>query len=185
MSRVTLDSTSTTLMTEAINWSKKEDASRETNKKRKTASDPPELLYAVQAENKRTPQASKPCFNCGKEGHLARDCRLRNPKNVCGICRGRGHNNKECRRQGKEYKQDHKQSCFNCKRNNHVEEKCRINCGVCGRRGHTRSRCRSNPGNRPQQYRYGNRDREKVNHLQEEEDSPNYSYEGEDSEDTE
>lgn len=61
----------------------------------------------------------KSCFNCGRPGHIARNCRKpRIPE--CGYCKKKGHVEADCRHKASLGKP----GCTYCKKPGHSEEKC-------------------------------------------------------------
>lgn len=72
------------------------------------------------------------CYNCQRFGHLARDCTQKNAKPVCGKCGVMGHVSRNC--QQPDQIQDRLDQI----------QKSTVTCHNCGKMGHIASGCRSN-----------------------------------------
>ena len=75
-------------------------------------------------QERRQNKEDKRCFNCNKQGHIARECRCR---------KTRGENEKVER-------------CNTCGKGSHEQKDCYKNqiCEKCNKKGHTEKVCRSN-----------------------------------------
>ena len=84
-------SRSTKLMAEAIQAAEKQRLTKKTPPCRERS----EFLYHMPSEN----TAPMECYQCGKLGHMRKDCRVKVPgqANVfCQFCKYKGHTDKKC-----------------------------------------------------------------------------------------
>lgn len=108
----------------------------------------------------------KKCFQCGKTGHIARECRSGNGQEEeansysksCSNCGKRGHLANECR-SGHRREQSQVSGCYNCGKMGHFARECRsagkasqFVCYSCNKTGHFAKECpeknkqRNSPG---------------------------------------
>ena len=110
-----------------------------------------------EVRSRRQPPAKPRCFNCGKEGHISRDCRQphgESRSNVkCFNCGKEGHISRDCRQPHGESRSNVK--CFNCGKEGHISRDCRqphgesrsnVKCFNCGKEGHFSRDCRQPHG---------------------------------------
>ncbi|XP_013783322.1 cellular nucleic acid-binding protein-like [Limulus polyphemus] len=86
------------------------------------------------------------CYNCGKVGHMAKNCfkkSKRNEQTVCYNCGITGHMARDCRHPRKQ----ERQNCYNCGKVGHMAKNCfkkskrneqtvYYNCGITGHMAH-------------------------------------------------
>ena len=198
VAKITPDVPGTTFMARVLNAIDKENATSQSDSRKKNVPERNEVLYAMKTENRVSNPTERQCFRCGKSGHFAKNCQVRTARDVCNYCNLSGHSTQECRKR----QRDGIPFCRNCTRINHREKDCRANCGRCRRKGHTIQNCRSKPsqqqyegtqgkqpynGARPKSYGNGTggRRREQVNCLDEVTScTPIYHSSDEDSDET-
>ena len=91
------------------------------------------------------------CYNCDKEGHFARDCRLRQSRSLDRYSRNKSPNNRSLERTSDRSKsresnrsssREREKKCFTCDKIGHLAKDCRVK-----RRNRTLSIDRSNKRN--------------------------------------
>ena len=123
---------STTFMATAVKAAERQKLldKDEQNKKGRGSTKTPEVIFKVENNEYRKPQAGlenngkgksiPTCFRCNKRGHMAKECRSSVPEqgtDNCSRCGKKGHSHHEC------YLKNTK--CSFCKRTGHLQKVCR------------------------------------------------------------
>eukprot|EP01135_Chromosphaera_perkinsii_P010874 Nk52_evm1s2273 gene=Nk52_evmTU1s2273 len=102
-----------------------------------------ETLSAVVRSRYFVPKAlNATCYNCQRQGHLARDCPMEKREKPCFLCAQRGHRKKACPLD----------LCYRCFMPGHKSRDCdvprsklfHVSCRRCKGRGHTEKECHEN-----------------------------------------